>query len=95
MLTQEEVEEVAKLARIELSQEEIATFQSDLSKVLIFFKELEALDTTHIDTIGHITGRTNEARTDLVHSAGEETRKTIVKNFPEKEGDYLKVRSVF
>lgn len=95
MLTAEEVSDVAKLARIELSSEEITTFQSDLSKVLIFFKELEALSTEHEKNAGHITGRANEARTDIVNEATTATREIIHNNFPESEEGFLKVRSVF
>lgn len=94
MLTYEEVEHVANLARIELSEEEIALFQSDLSKVLIFFKELEQLDTEQEKVIGHITGRVNEARGDRVEEASGETKEQIRKNFPESEVGFLKVRSV-
>jgi aspartyl-tRNA(Asn)/glutamyl-tRNA(Gln) amidotransferase subunit C len=94
MLTAEEVQHTASLARITLSEEEIATFQSDLSKVLIFFKELETLDTEKDAEIGHITGRENEARGDQVQEVSPETRSHILKNFPEAEGDFLKVRSV-
>jgi aspartyl-tRNA(Asn)/glutamyl-tRNA(Gln) amidotransferase subunit C len=94
MLTSEEVQHVATLARIDLTQEEITAFQEDLSKVLIFFKELEALDTEREADMGHITGRVNEARTDLVKEATEETKETIRRNFPEAEEGYLKVRSV-
>lgn len=94
MLTFEEVQHVATLARIDLTPEEITTFQEDLSKVLIFFKELEALNTDNESDMGHITGRVNEARTDRVQEASEETKDTIRKNFPEGEEGYLKVRSV-
>jgi aspartyl/glutamyl-tRNA(Asn/Gln) amidotransferase C subunit len=62
--------------------------------VLIFFKELEALNTDNEKEIGHITGRVNEARPDQVREASEETKETIRKNFPESETGFLKVRSV-
>ncbi len=94
MLTYEEVQHVASLARIDLTDQEITTFQSDLSKVLIFFKELETLDTGSEKSIGHITGRVNEARPDQVQEASAQTREYIYKNFPESEEGFLKVRSV-
>ena len=95
MLTADEVEEVANLARIDLSEEEVRVFQTDLSKVLVFFTELEGLNTDHEKNIGHITGRINEARPDTVKEAYPETIKGIQNNFPESETGYLKVRSVF
>ena len=95
MLSYEEVEDVAGLARIHLTKEEIESFQSDLSKVLIFFKELEALPTDTVQGMNHITGRENEARPDVVNEASSDTREEIKKNFPQSEDGYLKVRSVF
>lgn len=94
MLTYEEVKHVAQLARIHLTEEEITAFQTDLSKVLVFFKELETLNTDTEKVIGHITGRENEARPDHVSDASAETQDIIQKNFPESEEGYLKVRSV-
>lgn len=94
MLTYEEVQEVAKLARITLSDQEIQTFQTDLSKVLVFFTELQSLDTEHEKEIGHITGRENEARTDTLVETPKAVKEQIVKNFPEEEEGFLKVKSV-
>ncbi len=94
MLTYEEAEDVATLARIDLTPEEITAFQEDLSKVLIFFKELETLETDKASDIGHITGRVNEARPDRVQEATPETNEYIKRNFPEAEEGFLKVRSV-
>lgn len=94
MLTYEEVQHVASLARIDLTPEEITAFQTDLSKVLIFFKELETLNTDQEKSIGHITGRVNEARPDQVREVSLETQASIRKNFPESEEGFLKVRSV-
>lgn len=94
MLTYEEVQSVAELARINLTEAEITSFQSDLSKVLIFFKELESLSTEHEKSIGHITGRVNVARTDVVQDASPETKKSILQNFPDGEEGFLKVHSV-
>lgn len=94
MLTFEEVKHVATLARMDLTNEEITTFQEDLSKVLIFFKELEALNTDQERDIGHITGRVNEARPDQVQEEEKGVQEYIRKNFPESEEGFLKVRSV-
>lgn len=94
MLTAEEVRHVAQLARIRVTDEEIKELQTDLSKVLVFFQELETVNTDQEEPIGHITGRTNKARIDEFHDTHPETLSLIKKNFPEAEGDYLKVHSV-
>jgi aspartyl-tRNA(Asn)/glutamyl-tRNA(Gln) amidotransferase subunit C len=95
MLTKQEVYEVAALARIELTEEEAARFQKELSAVLELFSELETVDTDDLQPIGHITGRIGEARSDLSDQRSSHDREMIRKNFPEGEENYLKVRSVF
>jgi aspartyl-tRNA(Asn)/glutamyl-tRNA(Gln) amidotransferase subunit C len=95
MLTQEEVYEVAALARIELTEAEANRFQKELSAVLDFFSELETLDTDSLEPIGHITGRIGGAEADIVRPSDQDTKKRIQANFPEGEDGYLTVRSVF
>jgi aspartyl-tRNA(Asn)/glutamyl-tRNA(Gln) amidotransferase subunit C len=95
MLTREEVKSVAALARIQLSEAEEVRFQEELSAVLDFFSELETVNTDAVDPIGHITGRLGEARVDIPDLHTESEEKMIQKNFPESDGDYLAVRSVF
>jgi aspartyl-tRNA(Asn)/glutamyl-tRNA(Gln) amidotransferase subunit C len=95
MLTKEEVEHIATLARIDLSLEEKEQFQVDLSKALILFDELGQLDTEHEEGIGHITGRVNEARSDRVLLQDKNEQDIIRQGFPEKEGSFAKVKAVF
>jgi aspartyl/glutamyl-tRNA(Asn/Gln) amidotransferase C subunit len=85
MLTQEEVQAVAALARIELTEVETTRFQ----------KELETLDTDSLEEVGHITGRMGEAQTDIPMPSDTKTKERIHANFPESEDGYLAVRSVF
>ncbi len=95
MLTKEEVNEVAALARIELTDEEQQHFQGELSQVIDFFDELQSINTSDVDAIGHITGRLSEARSDIPVSGNSGEEEQIKKNFPENEDDYLAVKSVF
>lgn len=95
MLSQEEVKNIALLARIGATDEEVERYREELSAVLDFFKELEALDTGAIEPIGHITGRVNEARYDATEDSGMASKELIKKNFPESKGGFLKVKSVF
>ena len=47
-LSQEEVRHIAALARLELSPEELARYQEQLSSILAYFEQLQDLDTTTI-----------------------------------------------
>ena len=95
MMTPEEVKHIALLARIGLSEEEVLKYGKDLSTVLAWFEQLSEADTSQVRAIGHITGRSDVARTDGVAQAAPEVRDGIIANFPEQKGGYLKVRSVF
>lgn len=95
MLTADEVKHIATLARIGVTEEETEKYRKDLSAVLDFFQELQALDTENIEPIGHITGRVSEARGDGAEDFGTSRKASIKKNFPESKEGFLKVKSVF
>ncbi len=95
MMTQEEIKHIALLARIGLSDEEVTKYGKDLSTVLAWFEQLAEADTSQVAPIGHITGRSDVARTDRVVQATREVRDGIVADFPEQKDGYLKVKSVF
>ncbi len=95
MLTQDEVKHIALLARIGVKDEEIAKYQKDLSAVLDFFRELEMLATDEVPAIGHITGMTDVARTDLAEDFDTVGKQGIMSNVPETKDGFVKVKSVF
>lgn len=95
MLSQDEVKHIALLARVGLREEEIATYQKDLSAVLDFFRELEQAVIENVEPIRHITGREDVMRTDLVEDFGTSNIAALKKNFPDAKNGFLKVRSVF
>ena len=49
-ITDETVEHVAKLARLELSPEEVTRYSQELSKILDLMDQLNALDLSTVDT---------------------------------------------
>ncbi|MDO8529617.1 MAG: Asp-tRNA(Asn)/Glu-tRNA(Gln) amidotransferase subunit GatC [bacterium] len=94
MLSTDEIKNIASLARIGLNEKEVEGYQKDLSAILDYFKELEELDTNDIEPIGHITGRNNISSPDTREETSEAEREAILKNVPERKGNYVKVKSV-
>lgn len=94
MLTQDEVKHIAALARIGVTDVERERYQKDLSRVLDFFHELQALNTDMIEPIGHITGRVNVTRADETGIGNAMEQELIRKNFPDAKDGFLKVKSV-
>ena len=93
-LTQDEIKEIAALARIGVTDEEIGAYQKDLSSVLQYFEKLQELDTDDVEEIGHITGVTNVYRDDEIVEMDEEGKKRIMENITEQKDGYIKVKSV-
>jgi aspartyl-tRNA(Asn)/glutamyl-tRNA(Gln) amidotransferase subunit C len=94
MLSKEEIINVATLARIGVSGQDVEVYQHDLSEILDYFKKLEEVDVTGIEPIGHITGMQNKFRTDSQVDFGSLGRDMIMKNAPEVKDGYIKVKSV-
>lgn len=93
-LTKKEVQHIANLARIGLTDEEIGKYQKDLSSILEYFKQLEEVDTEGVEPIGHITGVVNRYRVDKVKGCGAEEREQIMQNLPGEKDGYIKVKSI-
>lgn len=94
-LSSEEVKHIALLARIGLTDEDVETYQKDLSAVFDFFKQLEKVDTTNVEPIRHITGSVDVTREDRVESFGDIGKQGILANVPATKDKFIKVRSVF
>jgi len=92
MLTKEEVEKVALLARIELSDEEVEVLQSGVSAVLEYVKELQGLNTEGLDEVSQVTGLVNVQRMD--ESKLGNNREEILAQAPEVKDGFYKVKEI-
>ena len=88
-ISREEVQHVAKLARLRLSDEEARTFQKDLNAVLEHFATLQELDTDKVEPMSHVLEIKNVWREDTPGSSREAD--SLLRNAPLKESDYYKV----
>lgn len=95
MLSTEEVQHIARLARIGVEKEEIEKFRKDLSAVLDSFVELQAADVSGVPPFDCMPGMSNALRNDAVKLSDPDERARITSLFPRKEGNALKVKAVF
>ena len=98
MLTETEVKKIAKLARIEVSDNEIEKLKGELSSILDFVKKLGEANTNNIEPIYQTTGLVNSFRSD--ESRGEfkmdeSLNERLVGQAPHKENRFVKIKSVF
>lgn len=66
-LTREQIESIAHLARLELTQAEIGAYQESLSRILDFVGELDRADTASVTPMAHpLPGLAQRLRPDQV-----------------------------
>ncbi|MDP2631077.1 MAG: Asp-tRNA(Asn)/Glu-tRNA(Gln) amidotransferase subunit GatC [Candidatus Uhrbacteria bacterium] len=95
VLTQKEIEHIALLARLELTDEEKEKFASQLSSVLDYVGQLQQVDTTDVIYEYQVEGLENVMDPDDAHPCSDDTRQLILQNMPDRAADLLKVKGVF
>lgn len=66
MISQEEVKHIAKLARLNLSDDEVKKFSGQLQGILEYIDVLNEVDTEGIEETSQVTGLTNVTEEDKV-----------------------------
>ncbi len=94
-LTTGEVQHLAGLARIKLTDEEVPQLQKDLSKILEYVDALKQVKTDGLPEVAQVTGLKNANRIDEPAAANTDVRDRILKNAPAVEEGYVKVKAIF
>lgn len=91
-LTREEVLKVAKLSRLELKEEEIERFQSDLNNIFRYIDELNEVETENVAPLTQINREITQFRKDEIKQSL--TVEEAMKNSPEVAENMLVVPKV-
>ena len=89
MISDETIEYVGILAKLELSGEEKEAAKADMEKMLDYIDTLNELDTDGIEPMSHVFPVHNVFREDIVTN-GNEIERTLA-NAPERKGDSFEV----
>jgi aspartyl-tRNA(Asn)/glutamyl-tRNA(Gln) amidotransferase subunit C len=87
-----DVRKIAKLARLRLSDEEVKLYGGQLGKILDAMAELGKLDTKDVPPTTSVLGAVDVTREDEPREFAN--RELILKNAPDRDGPYFKVRKV-
>lgn len=93
MITKKEVQHVAKLARLGITEKEIGKFQNDLSSVLGYIEKLEKVDVSKTEPTTHPLVVENVKRRDEFNGS-RIIKKELLEMAPELKDGYIKVKSV-
>ena len=89
-INKEEVDKVAKLARLGFTEEEKERLASQLNSILVYFDKLGELDTTGIESTSHASTISNVFREDRVDSSVSKEEASLL-NAPDSRGGYFRV----
>jgi aspartyl-tRNA(Asn)/glutamyl-tRNA(Gln) amidotransferase subunit C len=90
-LTQEDVLKLARLARIDLSEDEISEFEGEFNEILQYVEQLQAVDVTGLEPTSQVTGLVNVTREDVEKNHGY-TQADLLKNVPSVQDNQIKVK---
>lgn len=91
-LSTSDVEYVAKLARLEVTEAEKEKFTAQLNDILLYIDQLNELDTQGVAPMTHAIAVTNAFREDkIAESLG--TQKALA-NAPDARGEFFRVPKV-
>ncbi|MDD5071723.1 MAG: Asp-tRNA(Asn)/Glu-tRNA(Gln) amidotransferase subunit GatC [Patescibacteria group bacterium] len=93
-LKREEIKYIADLARLELTDEELKKYGSQLSAVLNYFEQLKEVDTIDIEPTAQVTGLENALREDVKEDWNKIEAGEALRQAPELENEQIKVKRV-
>ena len=92
-LLREQVQHIARLARVGLSDDDIAKFSEQLSEILDYFERLRQVDTEGVPPTAHTLPLQN------IWREGDQTeppldKEDVLANAPVRDGDYFRVKVI-
>lgn len=87
-LSKKEVEHIAWLAHIELSDKEKTLFTEQFNEILDYFKKIDAVDTEGVEPTYHVLDLKNVSRTD--ETTPSLPIEEALRNAPKKEKKFIK-----
>lgn len=92
MITIKDVEHVAKLARLDLTEEEKELYTKQLGDVLKYVDQMNEVDTLNVKPMAQVIDFVNVMREDkVIHDISKEE---LMKNAPEEENGFFKVPKI-
>lgn len=91
-ITLKDVDHVANLARLELSDAEKTQFTDQLNAILKYAEKLNELDTDHVEPTSHVFELVNVMREDVLKESLPIEK--VLLNAPDEEDDQIKVPAV-
>jgi aspartyl-tRNA(Asn)/glutamyl-tRNA(Gln) amidotransferase subunit C len=90
-LSPEDVLKLARLARINLTEDELKEFTGEFDAILGYIEKLQSVDVDGLEPTIQVSGQTNVMRADTVVDYGYKPA-DLLRNVPTVQGDQIKVK---
>ena len=94
MLSKEEVQHIAKLARLGLTDRELEKYPKELSKILDYFEKLKEVKVSGVEPMSHSVLVENVTRTDIHDTRYKIHDARLLEQAPETKNGYLKTKPI-
>ena len=91
-LSHETVQSIAELAKLELTDKEVALYAGQISHILQYFEHLQQVDTSHIEATASVLPIKNVLREDVVGAALPEDE--VIANASDAADNQFRVSAV-
>jgi aspartyl-tRNA(Asn)/glutamyl-tRNA(Gln) amidotransferase subunit C len=91
-ITADDVRKVALLARLDLAEETVATYTTQLERILDYVGQLESVDTEGVPPTTRAVEVVNVMRADLVSPTP--VREELLELAPQRQGDFIRVPKI-
>lgn len=92
-ISHDDVKKLASLAKIAITDEEVTKFQPEIEAIIEYVEILKSIDTEGVEPTSQVTGLVNVTRPDEIVDYGVD-QAGLLRNAPDREGPYLKVKRV-
>lgn len=93
-MKREEIEHLASLSRIRLSEAEKDSLEEDLSSIVSYVSAVSELVSDDINSTPQVGARHNVFRADEITNKADEYTEDIIAEMPASEGRFLKVKKI-
>lgn len=93
-LEKKDLEHIAELARLELTEEEYEKYGNQLSDILAYFEQLKEVNTDTVEPTAQVTGLKNVMREDIIKNWDKNEISEALNQAPEVEDNQVKVKKV-
>jgi len=91
-LSHEEVRRIAELAKLDLTDDEVALYAGQLSSVLQYFQRLQEVDTSHVEPTASVLPLSNVFREDIAETPLDPDE--VIRNAPDTVDHQFRVSAV-